>query len=96
VDVPSAALRAPGDVQLAATLFGETPSRVVVSAPRARATRVLALASELGVPAAVVGSTGGTQLNISVDGRRAIACDVGEAEGLWANAIARFFARRVA
>jgi phosphoribosylformylglycinamidine synthase len=96
LNLPSATVTAPPDVCLVATLFGESPTRVVTTVRKDRVARVLALASELSVPAALVGSTGGSQLTISVNGKRAVECALGEAEQVWATALGRYFARRVA
>jgi phosphoribosylformylglycinamidine synthase len=47
-----------------ASLFGEAPSRIVVSATKAAADRVLAAAKDAGVLAARLGETGGDTLTI--------------------------------
>jgi phosphoribosylformylglycinamidine synthase len=96
VDVPSVPLEAAADVRLAATLFGETASRVIASVARDEVDRVLALAAGLGVPARVIGATGGPRLQINVDGREALRCSLSDAEQTWATAISTYFARRVA
>ncbi len=51
-----------------ALLFGESPSRVVLSVLPDYADRVLALATERDVPAAVIGEVGGEHLVIEVAG----------------------------
>jgi phosphoribosylformylglycinamidine synthase subunit PurL len=48
-----------------AALFGEAPSRVVVSAAKADVDRVLAAAAAAGVPAARLGETGGDALAVA-------------------------------
>ncbi len=48
-----------------ATLFGESASRVVVSVRPADQATVLHLAAEAGVPARVIGRTGGARLRIA-------------------------------
>ena len=55
----------------AAALFGESASRVVVSAPPDDVTEVLERAAAAGVPARVIGETGGNRLRIAVGGRDA-------------------------
>src|SRR5690606_1586129 len=61
VDTPAAA--SDGGVDpLAALLFGESASRVIVSVDPARRDAVLAAARAAGVPAAVIGRTGGARL----------------------------------
>ena len=88
VDVPSAASR------LDATLFSESASRVVVSAGREESAVLLRMAADAGVPARLIGRTGGTRLKIAVAGQPAIDCDVREAEGRWSTAIETFFQRQ--
>lgn len=80
----------------AAALFGESASRVVVSIAPERVTSVLARAAAAGVPARVIGQTGGPRLQIAVDGRTTIDISVDEAERSWSTAIETRFARRVA
>jgi phosphoribosylformylglycinamidine synthase subunit PurL len=95
VSVPSA----PGDGGvdgLAATLFGESPSRVIVSALPANSDAVLAAASEAGVPAARIGRTGGSTIRVRVDGRVVIECAVAEAESRWNQGLAGRFDGRAA
>jgi phosphoribosylformylglycinamidine synthase len=77
-------------------LFSESASRVVVSVrPQERAT-FLQLAAELGVPAAVIGRTGGDRLRITVDREGAIDVALAEAEDVWSSALAKYFAGRAA
>jgi phosphoribosylformylglycinamidine synthase subunit PurL len=80
----------------AAALFGESASRVVVSTAADRASDVLARAAAKGVPAQVLGQTGGHQVRISVGGELAIDVPVVELERIWTSAIDRYFIRRVA
>jgi phosphoribosylformylglycinamidine synthase len=87
--------RDPG-LNLAAALFGESSSRVIVSASPEHAGDVLARAAATRVPALVIGKTGGPQLRISVGGELAIDVPVGELERIWTSAIERYFIRRVA
>lgn len=55
-----------GDAE--ALLFGEGPSRVLVSTPPENAERVAEAARAAGVPATVLGTTGGGQLAVTVAG----------------------------
>jgi phosphoribosylformylglycinamidine synthase len=80
----------------AASLFGESASRVVVTTPPDDVTKVLERAAAAGVPARVIGQTGGNLLRIAVGGRPAIDIGIGEVERAWAGAIESRFARRVA
>ncbi len=80
----------------AAALFGETASRVIVSTTVDSLTEVLERSAAAGVPAWVVGRTGGNLLRIAVGGHMAIDLPVDEAERVWSSVIERHFARRVA
>jgi phosphoribosylformylglycinamidine synthase subunit PurL len=80
----------------AASLFGESASRVVVSTSPDRLTDVLARASAAGVPARVIGQTGGNLLRIAVGGRLAVDVTVDAAERVWSGTIERHFSQRVA
>jgi phosphoribosylformylglycinamidine synthase len=77
----------------AATLFSESASRVVASVRKEHGGRLLEIASELRVPARVVGETGGSRLRISVGGELAVDCAVAEAERVWSTALAREYER---
>jgi phosphoribosylformylglycinamidine synthase len=80
----------------AAALFGESASRVVVSATPGDVTEVLRRAAAARVPARVIGETGGNRLRIAVAGRTVIDVSVDEAEGVWSTAIERCLVKRVA
>jgi phosphoribosylformylglycinamidine synthase len=56
---------------IAGALFGEAPSRVIVSLPTSAVADVLARAAKAGVPARAIGQTGGDRLRISVRGENA-------------------------
>ncbi len=59
-----------------ALLFGETPSRVVLSVAPDRVDRVLEVAHEFDVPAAAIGEVGGEELRIHVLGETSGGCQV--------------------
>ena len=82
--------------RLAATLFGESASRVIVSASPDQTAAVLAKARAAGVPAAHVGRTGGPLIKISVNGEVAIECPVADAENRWGSALAQGITGRAA
>ncbi len=82
-------------VNVAAALFGESASRVVVSVVPEHVTAVLRHAAAANVPARVVGQTGGSRLRIAVAGEIVIDQSVDEAERVWSTAIDRHFAQRV-
>jgi len=80
----------------AATLFGESASRAVVSVKPADLSALLQMAAELGVPASGIGRTGGSRIAISVSGQPALECSVAEAEHVWTSALGRYFEGRAA
>ena len=81
---------------LVRALFGEAPSRVVVSALPGTRDRLLARARALSVPATVIGHTGGERLTISVAGAGVADIGLVEAEQAWANGLTRYFESAVA
>jgi phosphoribosylformylglycinamidine synthase subunit PurL len=87
-------LPAAGDV--AATLFGESASRAVVSVAPGKVETLLARAAAAGVPAVRIGRTGGSSLRIGIAGRPVIECAVADAERVWATSLENCFARHVA
>ena len=78
------------------TLFGEAASIVVLSAREQDVPELMSRAATSGVPCRRVGTTGGDRLRVRVDGHAAIDVSVRDAEHVWATAIERRFARRVA
>jgi phosphoribosylformylglycinamidine synthase len=85
-----------GRVNVAAALFGESASRVVVSVVPEHVTTVLQRAAAAKVPARVIGQTGGSRLRLAVAGDIVIDQSADEAERVWSTAIDRYFAQRVA
>lgn len=84
VDLPAAG----GDAfAVNATLFGESASRIVVSARAEQAASVLAAAKAAGVPASEIGRVGGDHITLSVNGHVTVHQAVTEAENAWATAI---------
>ena len=83
-------------VNVAAALFGESASRVVIGVAPDDVTAVLQRAAAASVPAKVIGRTGGNRLRIAVAGETVIEVSVGEAERVWLSAIAKYFVKRVA
>jgi phosphoribosylformylglycinamidine synthase len=70
-----------------AVLFGESQSRIVLSVDPTQTARVLDTATRWGVPAALVGSTGGNRLQIVVAGVPLIDVPVDEARRAWRNGL---------
>jgi phosphoribosylformylglycinamidine synthase len=79
-----------------ATLFGESPSRVVVSLDAARVGELTALASAAGIAAVEVGRTGGDRIRLSVDRRPVIDEPLSDAQRIWSHTIESFFERPAA
>jgi len=94
VDVPAAAGSDPAQpLGVAATLFGESASRIVVTVGEAERTAFLQLAAERGVPALVVGTTGGSRIAVAVAGTPALDVPLAEAESIWSGTLASYFTR---
>jgi phosphoribosylformylglycinamidine synthase len=88
VDVSVPAAGSDGGIDLAAaTLFGESATRVVVGVEAGARDAVLAAAAAAGVTAARIGRTGGDRIRIRVAGAEAIDEPVSDLECLWATAL---------
>jgi phosphoribosylformylglycinamidine synthase len=96
VSIDSVSVARDAEIDRAAALFGESASRVVVSVAAGAVADVLERAKTAGVPARVIGRTGGHELRIAVGGELAVAVAVSEAERVWTNAVEHYFAKRVA
>jgi phosphoribosylformylglycinamidine synthase len=82
----------PGDLAgRAALLFGESPSRIILTVKPNHADRVTELARQRGVPCAAIGQVseqvGGDQLIISCDGETLIEAAVTHLEEAWRGAL---------
>jgi phosphoribosylformylglycinamidine synthase len=75
------------DLRLDAALFGESPSRIVLSASSPNAECIQALAAREGVPAYAVGTVGGEDFIIAAGDRQLLALSVSEMGEIWRNAI---------
>ena len=78
-------LDAPG--RLDALLFGEAPSRIIVSAPTENRARLETLLRSLDVPHRVLGETGGEHLRITVGKSLAVDLEVGALRTAWKTAL---------
>ena len=100
VDLPAAAGPArpaapAGPASDEQALFGESVPVVIVSADPAKADAVVARAQAAGIPARVVGRSGGSEIRIAIAGREALALGVAEEEQAWGTASeARMTGRR--
>ena len=96
VAIESVTVARSADMNRAAALFGESASRVLVSVSQGSVDDVLKRAKAAGVPATVIGRTGGDTIRISVGGEVAVTLAVAEAERAWSSAVEQYFAKQVA
>ena len=96
VSIEGVRVAADARVNVAAALYGESASRVIVSVVPDDVTTVLERAAALNVPARVIGQTGGNRLRMAVAGQVVVDAAVDEAERVWSCVIEQAFARRVA
>jgi phosphoribosylformylglycinamidine synthase len=81
------AMANPTGIRRDAILFGESQSRVVLSAKSESVDRVLAVAARWGVPAAHIGETGGDRLSITVAGDALIDVELTAVRTAWSDAL---------
>ncbi|HEU4936705.1 MAG TPA: phosphoribosylformylglycinamidine synthase subunit PurL [Vicinamibacterales bacterium] len=96
VDVPSLETAANIPIDDIRALFGESASRAIVSVRPSEHAALMQFASTAGVPAKLIGTTGGSRLAIGVGGRTMIDVPVATAESVWSSAISRHFKGRAA
>ena len=96
IAIGGAALATDAGLNQAAALFGESASRIVVSVSPDCVTGVLERAAAAGVPARVIGQTGGNRLRIAVEGSIVVDLAIDDAERTWSGAFDARFARQVA
>jgi phosphoribosylformylglycinamidine synthase II len=74
-------------IRFDALLFGESQSRVIISAGPQKMSKILSLSKETGVPAFEIGEiTGSPSLSIKINGWNVIAADMKELHNHWAKA----------
>src|SRR5262249_15391524 len=76
------------ELDTTALLFGESPSRIVLSVKADAAARVAEIAAEAGVACAQIGTVGGRRLTISVRGAKKVDRAVAELERAWRSLMA--------
>jgi phosphoribosylformylglycinamidine synthase subunit PurL len=76
-----------GELSAAASLFGETPSRVLVSFEEVQRTRLERIAAQAGAPLKVIGRVGGARLRITAGGAERVSQGVSELEALWRDSL---------
>lgn len=72
-----------------AWLFGESPSRIVISFAPEALTQITAIATRAAAPMTVIGRVGGQRLNISVDEEVVVDSSVEDLETVWRTALSR-------
>jgi phosphoribosylformylglycinamidine synthase len=72
-----------------ALLFGETPSRVLLSFDESQRTRIERIAAQAGAPLKVIGRTGGTHLRVDAGGKPHVSQPVAELERRWREALGK-------
>lgn len=68
-------------------LFGETPSRIVISFAAEKLSEVEAIAASLECPFELIGTVAGTDLSIEINGRQVVSAALEELETAWRNSL---------
>ena len=76
---------------VAAALYGEAASQVVVSVREADVDAVQGQAEAAGVPVHVLGRTGGARLRMKIDGEPAVDVALADAEQRWSSGLSEYF-----
>jgi phosphoribosylformylglycinamidine synthase len=79
--------QAESGLRMDARLFGESPSRIVVSARPENAERIKVIAARQGAPVVELGTVAGDHLAVSAEGKTLFAVTVSEMERVWRSAI---------
>jgi phosphoribosylformylglycinamidine synthase len=74
-------------LSIEALLFGESPSRIVVSFSTDKLAEIEKLAGENNCPFAVIGKVSGENLNVKINGKEIISVPVSELENVWAKSL---------
>jgi len=80
-------LSLPAGIRPDVLLFGEAPSRIVVTVDAGDLQAFTDVAGEMGVPVAVLGTTGGTLLNINVSGKSLVHAPVVDLAAAWSGSL---------
>ena len=78
-----------GDLSATALLFSESPSRIVISFDASATESIRQIASAHNAPLAILGTVGGTQLLVKVNGTQVLSAAVTDLESTWRNALSR-------
>jgi phosphoribosylformylglycinamidine synthase subunit PurL len=71
----------------ASMLFGESPSRIIISFPDSARSALESIAEREDCPLLVIGSVGGKRLRIKIDQSEAVSLDVSELENVWRSSL---------
>jgi phosphoribosylformylglycinamidine synthase len=75
------------EVPATAVLFGETPSRIVISCAADEITKIEEIAKRHGCPLKIIGAVADSALRISLNGNLLIECSVDKLEEHWRSAL---------
>jgi len=76
-----------GEYDLATRLFGETPSRIIVSFDESALGDIEEIVAAAGCPMTLLGNVGSDRLRIESDGEEVIQLDVAEIETAWRSSL---------
>jgi phosphoribosylformylglycinamidine synthase subunit PurL len=79
----------PASLSAATMLFGESPSRIIVSFPASSSGELQNIAEREHCPFTVIGHVGGSKLRISLGEEEAISLDVSQMENIWRSSLSR-------
>src|SRR5438445_1725601 len=82
-----AEIDATGEYDLAARLFGETPSRIIVSFDESTLGDIEEIVAAASCPMTLLGTVGSDRLRIESDGEEVIQLDVAEMEKAWRSSL---------
>jgi phosphoribosylformylglycinamidine synthase II len=88
VAAAGAAIELPDAARLDELLFGEAPTRVVVSAPPEARARLEQMAHAATVPIRLLGRVGGDRLTLAARGGTVVDCEVASTRAAWRGALA--------
>ena len=74
-------------------LFGETPSRIILSAKPEHVDRIKEIAAQNGIICSVIGKVGGNRLTISCDGEKLVDTPIAPLESSWRSALSTYLDR---
>jgi phosphoribosylformylglycinamidine synthase II len=77
----------PASLPAASMLFGESPSRIIVSFPASSRGALESIAKRENCPFTVIGHVGGSRLRIRLGEEEAVSIDVSEMENIWRSSL---------